>query len=191
MFIRSEDELMFSGSDAKPAAKWALPVLKVKWDKPLCGIICAPDITAHYNHFWGGQTVICLPDNCAACNAGNPQKQMGFFPILLEKNGGRGFVEIPYSAVQFFDRALEQFGTLERRVVKVFREKPNNYSRVRATFHQLCEDSLVLPGFPPTRKWLLNMWGVEVLGVGSEGETGSNNHLSEKTHPLIFRENTG
>lgn len=191
MRILSESELMFSGSDAKPPAKWAMPVLKVKDCEIMCGIICSPDITAHFHHYWGGRSYLCLPHGCRACEAGNPQKQMGFFPILLEKNGGRGFVEIPYGTIQFFDRELQRRGSLERVIVRMFRHGGQTNQPLRATFHGLCDEAIKLPGFPPTRKWLLNMWGVEVGPLGVSDQTGSNSHPSEKTKPIIFGENAG
>lgn len=191
MYIHEDSIPMFRGSNAPPAAKWTADIIKCDGSKLLTGICCNPDLTAYFQHYRGGRTQICLEHNCPHCEAGNPQKQIGYMPILLSNNQGRGFLEIPYSGFQFFERHLHNHGTCERHVIKVSRVGGNKYGKVQVAFCGRCQDDLKLPSFPRTRDWLFQLWGITIGNPGASDETGSNSHLSEKTTPLIFRENAG
>lgn len=171
MRVSSSSVLGFTGSRVPPPNQWSLPIFKVKKEKTIRGICCAPDLTSIFVHYYNDRTRPCVNLDCEGCRGMRKRQLLGWFPIVLADGLGHGFCEVPYSAFESFDRQLSLRGSCENWVVSLARVGENNCGRVRAIFERPAGGDFKVPAFPDTRRWLYGIWGIS-FGA-DEGPAGS------------------
>lgn len=166
-----------------------LPLMRTPVGKGIGGTITCDGILGCPTHYWGGRTVPCEAEECAACNAGQRAVWHGYVSAYDEGTRCHFIFEFTDLPADEFNAARRQFGTLRGVRFSARRAKPHKNARVLVTITPPRVGPLHIPKEPDLAVVLCHIWRIPTgaVVVDDRGHTEATLHLD----PGVMGEQNG
>lgn len=150
----------------------SMRLIRTQPGKPIAGYLTCTDMVGCETHFWGGRTVPCEGDACAACLQGIASRWHGYLSIWDPGAHGQLLVEVTEEAARQIQAYAKSNGSLRGAIIQLHRANYRRNSRLVADLKAADLSKVNLPPAPNIIAILETIWG---LNKGSTRATQARN----------------
>lgn len=157
---------------------YSVPLLRVKPKQPLTLVFLQANPSGCYLHWDGFRNVPCLEWECPLCKQGRRRDYKLYIPAWLPGSDSMAMLEVPISALKFFQEHVEHAGTCNGFHAEVRRDPNNDKGKVTVRFQRKYSGVTPLPLGPDSREYMERVWSVCPSDPTPKRETGPKSRLS-------------
>lgn len=142
---------------------YSVPIVRCRKGKPLSVVFLAPMATGRYLHWDGSRTIPCLENDCSFCRRSVRRDWKLYIPIWSPASSKIGMMELPYSALKYFQAHYLRTLTCYGFHAEIFRVGDTDKARVKVDITRKYNGATPLPEAPNAIEYMERVWGTNAL----------------------------
>jgi len=167
----------WSTEPAPAESQYNCPLIRVRKDKPVTVVFLDPTPVGKYVHWNGNRTIPCTEERCELCPKNYRKDYKLYSGVWSPGTGAVGVIELPYSALKFFQQQFVRCLTSYGYRAECSRVGNGEKGKVVVLFKGKYDGPTPLPEGPNPMLYMEKVWGVHPSDPTPSNQRGT------KTHP--------